>query len=326
MSQNIFYLEIDSTYRNRNDFPSYSDFQIPVNIENSPFINTREDSSFKTNPTAYPELLGTRGKNDLSMEIVDPISKEVPILYWQQGDFGNNIYGKGQWNAILGQSVAILKTTDTYTDILMGTPSDPIFPDGLWTHFSKVDNYYAGTTVLIIDVLANIVRYRKIIKSYYLGKSNIINSIYSISTAPTEHTYGCLRVTPPINFPIQSVSPITGSLNIFTTITQYLNVFPFGIYGNRTNLNVSDPFFLGIFTYIPNSDVLLNQSSFLNYSLMLDDLYPDKETFLKLPPIRDDTRTIAIDWNVTENYYVSRGGRIFQIACFLLFEKIDLFL
>ena len=136
---NSRYLEFDSTYRNRNDWPLPGEFVIPFSMS------------------------GRKGQIDA----LDPVSTSVPTTQWTGGYFDLGISPPTGLIAVSvnpypGGTPFINAATDTSTLVLTAA-------GGTGNRFQELDNYYTNA-VLEIQLTGGSVTYSRRIVSYkYLG-------------------------------------------------------------------------------------------------------------------------------------------------------------
>lgn len=129
---NIRYLEIDSTYRDRNRFPLPSNFE--VNISQS----------------------GTKDRYNA----IDPVSLAAPITTWTSGRFNP---------LIAGTSVTAVVTSIVPPDTVAGTNTPSVFIiQGKPGQLQRKNEYYNGAVIIDTTVVPN--QSRRIERYYYLGQ------------------------------------------------------------------------------------------------------------------------------------------------------------
>jgi hypothetical protein len=127
---NIRYLEIDSTYRDRNRFPLPSNFEVDIS------------------------QTGTKDR----YTAIDPVSLAAPITSWTSGKFDQTLS-----SYIVSCIVSPIVPPNNYVG---GTDTPSVFiiqaPAG---HLQKINDYYVGA--VINDT--NLIQMRRIEQYYYLG-------------------------------------------------------------------------------------------------------------------------------------------------------------
>ena len=142
---NTRYLEIDSTYRNRNDWPLPANFEVPIS---------------------------QTGRKNID-NAVDPVSLSVPLEVWTS----NNLNLKNHSSSITGtiqigpgSSVPVARTSDTKTFIIKS--------DNL-TSFQKEYNYYKNLVIVLTSGFSAGIEGR--IKEYIYLYNDGTNDIAQIS-------------------------------------------------------------------------------------------------------------------------------------------------
>ena len=129
------YLEFDSTYRNRNEWPLASEFQIPISQ--------------------------TGRKSQLNS--LDPVCLSTPIMTWTSNFLETTTAPSGVLNGtILFQDAIIISgTSDNQTFVIKSVINET---------FQQLENYYVGLVIIITSGSAD---YRRRITNYkYLGKDS----------------------------------------------------------------------------------------------------------------------------------------------------------
>ena len=149
MSTSVKYLEIDSTYRNRNEWPKPSDFEVLIS------------------------QTGRKGRNDA----LDPVSDSAILNEWKIHSFNT----KGPEPVIYGTFIDLKNTSSTYTTSSLGAQLGPSISELsaekiLIIAFTAPDNkpqtitnYYVGATVSTPNTTP--VEKRTIVSSKYIYTS-----------------------------------------------------------------------------------------------------------------------------------------------------------
>lgn len=141
MSNNTRYLELDSTFRNRNEWPDPGNFEVLIS------------------------QTGSKGKRDA----LDPVCKSTPLAKWRSNSFGYNLGGGSVSYVSLVLDTytvsTIRETTSLYTLILTSTSNT--------SKIKQITGYYNNAVLVNTTTLER----RRILSYKYLGQISNSNTI-----------------------------------------------------------------------------------------------------------------------------------------------------
>ena len=196
------YLEVDSTYRNRNIWSKPGEFEILISQS------------------------GSKGK----LDALDPVSLAMPIKTWVSNFFVNNTPGSASINVTVSSFIVSNPSSTVENRIGSTNTNTTFYVTADIGSLQQADNYYTGAVMIKYDGLGNVIEKKRIVEYFYRGHTlNDVNDRGEFtveSTFTTLDTGDVLSVSDPtdlsdVNFPLFFVPSGSNGTDSYTNYLLY---------------------------------------------------------------------------------------------------------